>query len=200
MKLNKIILISTILLMGISMSACGHHSEKHSECSSTSVKVKHHSSSIPKDSSIKTDLHKKYKGFKSTTVPTEYRGTWYRGNPYDKKATKLVITEHTINGAITYRKIDPNLKLDRYSEKENKEYAGNAVMISTDDNSLKERGFLDAADMVYKNGNFKGKTCLFMSYGTNPKAVNGVAFKDKSTALKYRKYDFSKVSLEQKGN
>lgn len=32
-----------------------------------------------------------------------------------------------------------------------------------------------------------------MSYGTNPKAINGVAFKDKQAALKYRKYDFSKI-------
>lgn len=193
MKSNKIILITTILLLGISISVCGHHSEDHSNSSSQSVKIKKQSSSIPKEKTTKINLHKKYKGFKSSTVPTEYRGTWYRGNPYNKQATKLVITAHTINGAVTYRKIDPNLKLDHNSEKQNKEYAGDAVMISIDTSSLKERGFLDTVDMVYKIGNFKGKPCLFMSYGTNPKAVNGAIFKDKNVALQYRKYDFSKV-------
>lgn len=47
--------------------------------------------------------------------------------------------------------------------------------------------------MVYKLGQFKGKNCLFMSYGTNSNAINGATFKDKNTALRYRRYDFSKV-------
>lgn len=142
----------------------------------------------------KIDLHKKYKGFKLTIVPFKYRGTWYRANPYSKKATKLVITAHTFNGFVTYRKVNPNLKLDHNSEMQNKEYAGNAVMISTDGSTLKERGFLDTVEMSYKLGQFKGHDCLSMSYGTNPKAINGVAFKDKKIALKYHKYDFLKVN------
>lgn len=101
---------------------------------------------------------------------------------------------HTFNGSITYRQVDPNLKLDHNSEKQNKAYAGNAVMISTNGSTLKERGFLDTVDMSYKLGQFKGHDCLFMSYGTNPEAINGVAFKNKRVALKYRKYDFSKVN------
>lgn len=193
MKFKKFILANFILLIGMSLSACNHHSEEHANSSSKSVQIRKSTSSISKKKSFKIDLHKKYKGFKLTTVPEKFRGTWYRGNPYDKKATKLIITKHTINGAVTYRKVDANLRLDHNSEKQNKEYAGNAIMISTTDNSLKERGFLDAVDMVYKVGNFKGHPCLFMSYGTNPKAVNGVVFRDKNTALKYRKYDFSKV-------
>lgn len=195
MKFKKFILANLILLMGMSLSACNHHSEEHTNSSSKSVKIRKSTSSISKKKSFKIDLHKKYKGFKLTTVPEEFRGTWYRGNPYDKKATSLIITAHTINGAVTYKKVDLNLKLDRHSEKQNQEYAGNAVMISQQGTSLKVRGFLDTVDLIYRPGRFKGHSCLFMSYGTNPKAVNGAIFQDKTTALKYRKYDFSKIQL-----
>lgn len=169
----------------------------HISHTKTSSKVQKHSTHShtkqPQSTKPRIDLHKKYKGFKLTTVPSQYRGTWYRADPYSKKATKLVITTHTFNGYVTYQKTDPNLKLDHNSEKQDKEYAGNAVMISTNNGTLKERGFLDTVDMVYKLGQFKGQDCLYMSYGTNPNALNGVAFKDKSVALKYRKYDFSKA-------
>lgn len=193
--MKKLLFTSTIFLTGLMIAGCApvKHEITHNE---TSSKTEKHSSSHKKQYKIATpkiDLHKKYKGFKLTTVPSQYRGTWYRADPYSKKATKLVITTHTFNGYVTYQKTDPNLKLDHNSEKQNKEYAGNAVMISTDNGVLKERGFLDAGDMVYKLGQFKGQSCLFMSYGTNPNAVNGVAFKDKKVALKYRKYDFSKI-------
>lgn len=193
--MKKLIFTSTILLTGLILAGCApvKHQITHTE---TSSKKALHSSSHKKQHknvAPKIDLRKKYKGFKLTTVPSQYRGTWYRADPYSKKATKLVITTHTFNGYVTYQKTDPNLKLDHNSEKQNKEYAGNAVMISTDNGVLKERGFLDTVDMVYKLGQFKGQSCLFMSYGTNPNVVNGVAFKDKKVALKYRKYDFSKI-------
>lgn len=189
--MKKLFFTSTILLTGLFLSGCA---PTHHQVSKTSTKIeKHPSKKQSQNITPKIDLHKKYKGFKLTTVPEQYRGTWYRGDPYSKKATKLVITTHTFNGSVTYQKIDHNLKLDHNSEKQNKEYAGNAVMITTDNSSLKERGFLDIADMVYKLGKFKGEDCLLMSYGTNPKAINGVAFKDKQAALKYRKYDFSKI-------
>lgn len=195
--MKKLFFTSTVLLTGLLLAGCApvKHEATHTETGfqvekySTHFHTKKHNSVAPK-----IDLHKKYKGFALTTVPEEYRGTWYRADPYSKKATKLVITTHTFNGFVTYRKTDPNLKLDPNSEKQNKEYAGNAVMISTDSGALKERGFLDIAEMSYKLGQFKDQDCLFMSYGTNPKAVNGVAFKDKKAALKYRKYDFSKVN------
>lgn len=189
--MKKTLFTSTVLLTGLFLTGC---TPTHHQVSKTSSKIeKHPSAKQSKSISPKIDLHKKYKGFKLTSVPDQYRGTWYRGDPYSKKATKLVITTHTFNGSVTYQRIDSNLKLDHNSEKQNKEYAGNAVMITTDNNSLKERGFLDTVDMVYKLGTFKGETCLYMSYGTNPKAINGVAFKDKQVALKYRKYDFSKI-------
>lgn len=194
--MKKIIFISTILLTGLSLTGCAPvtHHVSHTETTKTSSKASTHSHTKQAQSTgPKIDLHKKYKGFKLTTVPSQYRGTWYRADPYSKKATKLIITTHTFNGYVTYQKVDSNLKLDHNSEKQNKEYAGNAVMISTDNGTLKEHGFLDTVDMVYKLGQFKGQDCLYMSYGTNPNAVNGVAFKDKNVALKYRKYDFSKA-------
>ncbi|WP_172997934.1 hypothetical protein [Lactobacillus helveticus] len=45
-------------------------------------------------------------------VPKQFCGTWYRADPYSKKARKLIITSHTVNGDIAYQKIDPDLKLN----------------------------------------------------------------------------------------
>lgn len=190
--MKKLTFIFIILITGL-LTGCSPASHHISTENSYKKIAKHSNKKQYKSTSSKINLHKKYKGFKLTTVPTEYRGTWYRADPYSKKATKLVITSHTFNGYVTYQKTDPNLKLDHNSEKQNKEYAGNAIMISTENGILRERGFLDTVDMVYKLGQFKGKNCLFMSYGTNSNAINGAAFKDKNTALKYRRYDFSKV-------
>lgn len=191
--MKKLIFISTILFAGSLLTGCS--SEKHvvnNSSSKVSSATKHYSY-LTKGHSNKINLHLKYKGFKLASTPIEYRGTWYRANPYDKKATKLVITNYTINGAATYHQVDPNLKLDRHSEKQNKEYAGNAIAINVDNNLLKTRSFFDTVGLVYKTGQFKGHPCLFMSYGTNPKAINGAVFKDKGIALKYRKFDFSKL-------
>ena len=190
--MKKLTFISIILITGL-LTGCSPASHHISTENSYKKIAKHSSKKQYKNTSSKINLHKKYKGFKLTTVPTEYRGTWYRADPYSKKATKLVITSHTFNGYVTYQKTDPNLKLDHNSEKQNKEYAGNAIMITTKNGILKERGFLDTVDMVYKLGQFKGKNCLFMSYGTNSNAINGATFEDKNTALRYRRYDFSKV-------
>ncbi|MDB6227351.1 hypothetical protein ODV20_09955, partial [Lactobacillus amylovorus] len=82
-----------------------------SQSSSSSKIVRHETKSSSEAPHI--NIHKKYKGFKLATVPSQYRGTWYRGDPYSKKARKLVITEHTVNGDVTYQKVDPNLKLNR---------------------------------------------------------------------------------------
>ncbi|MBN6049551.1 hypothetical protein [Lactobacillus helveticus] len=183
--MKKLIFISTILFAGSLLTGCS--SEKHvvNNSSSKVSSAAKHSSYLTKGHSNKINLHLKYKGFKLASTPIEYRGTWYRANHYDKKATKLVITNHTINGAATYHQVDPNLKLDRHSEKQNKEYAGNAIAINVDNNLLKTRSFFDTVGLVYKTGQFKGHPCLFISYGTNPKAINGAVFKDKGIALKY---------------
>lgn len=193
--MKKITLISTTLLMGFLLAGCtAHHTEEHAESQHSTRSSKTHPSTTSKKFTNKIDLHKKYKGFKLATIPTQYRGTWYRANAYEKNATKLVITTHTVNGAAAYQQTDPNLKLNRHSEKQNKEYAGNAVVVKNVNNSLKVRGFLDPVNLVYRPGQFKGQPCLFMSYGTNPKATNGAVFKNKAAALKYRKFDFSKVN------
>lgn len=162
-----------------------------SQSSSSSKIVRHETKSSSEAPRI--NIHKKYKGFKLATVPSQYRGTWYHGDPYSKRARKIVITEHTVNGDVTYQKVDPNLKLNRHSEKQNKKYSGNIVLIDTQGNSLKVRGFLDLANLDYQPGQFKNHDCLFLSYGTDPSVINGAIFMDKNVALKYRKYDFTKV-------
>ena len=183
--MKKLTLLSTSLLTCLLLAGCSiHHTEEHTAPQHSTGSSKKHHSTTSKRIINKIDLHKKYKGFKLATIPTQYRGTWYRANAYEKKATKLVITTHTVNGDAAYQQTDPNLKLNRHSEKQNKEYAGNAVVVKNVNNSLKIRGFLDLVDLVYRPGQFKDQTCLFMSYGTNPKATNGAVFKNKTAALK----------------
>ncbi len=123
--MKKITLISATLLMSFLLAGCtAHHTEEHAVSQhSTSSSKKHPSTASKKNSPIKLTYTKKYKGFKLATIPTQYRGTWYHANAYEKNATKLVITTHTINGAAAYQQTDPNLKLNRHSEKQNKEYA-----------------------------------------------------------------------------
>lgn len=185
-------IILTSIVAALLLAGCTKQTIKTSSQSSSSSKVAHHQTKSKNETS-KIDIHKKYKGFKLATVPSQYRGTWYRADPYSKKARKLVITKHTVNGYVTYQKIDPNLKLNRHSEKQNKKYAGNIVLIDTQGNSLKVRGFLDLVNLDYQSGQFKNYECLFLSYGTDPSVINGAIFKDRAVALKYRKYDFTKV-------
>lgn len=179
-----------LLLSSLTLTACQNSNSQTPKSHEPQTTKNSHSfkKSVPKIS-----IHHKYKGFKLATVPAIFHGTWYRGDPFSKKARKLIISNHKVNGDITYKKVDSNLKLDHNSVKQNKKYVGNICLINVQRNSLKVRGFLDTVDLIYKTGWFKGHPCLFMSYGTNPQAVNGVVFKEKKIAIKYRKFDFSKI-------
>ena len=142
------------------------------------------------------DLNKKYPGFKLAMIPTVFQGTWYQTDRYSKTARKFIITKHTIMDSVVYQKTDPNLKLNHRSEKNNKVYAGDASMVSFEDKNgskwLRARGFLDTVDLIYITGTFKGNQCLYLAYSSGD--IHSAMFKDKKAALKYRKYDFSKIT------
>lgn len=156
--------------------------------------------SIPKSSKpakkvFHPNLYHHYPGFKLASLPPSFQGTWYRSNPDDRTTSRLIISQHLVNGAPVYQQTDPSLRLDRNSAKQNQEYAGNGEIIAFSPNQIKVRGFFDLVDLVYTLGSFKGCACLYLSYGTNPNAVNGIVFKDRAAALKYRSCDLSKIRL-----
>jgi hypothetical protein len=186
-----------LLLFLLGLSACTASTKDHSHARSAAT-----AKTTPKKAkqAAKTKQQiatkpKHYPGFSLDTVPQQFCGTWYRANQYDKKATKLVISAHAVNGLTVYQQTDPDLKLDKNSPKQTKEYAGLAAVITISANQLKVRVFFDTVDLIYTLGQFKGQACLYLTYGTNPKAINGAIFKDKQTALKYRQYDFSQNHL-----
>lgn len=189
MKKVALILFSTLLL-----TACSNTQNNQAESSSSK------SSTITSKNTVKTsskpNLNKKYPGFKLATIPTVFQGTWYQTDHYSKTARKFIITKHTIMDSVVYQKIDPNLSLNHRSEKNNKVYAGDATMISLEDKNgsqwLRARGFLDTVDIIYITGTFKGNQCLYLAYSSGD--INSAMFKDKKAALKYRKYDFSKIT------
>ena len=119
--------------------------QSHNSSSSTSSKPVN-KNIIPK--APKPNIHKKYPCLTLMTIPSQFCGTWYRSDPFSKKARKLVITNHLINDSVLYKKID-KFKLNHNSAKQNKEYAGD---------------------------------------------IHSAIFRDAKTALKYRKYVFSKVN------
>lgn len=181
-KLFSILILFNLL----TISACAKRDkpESHSgqtQSSSISVNSKKHYHHIR---SIKPNTHKKYKGFELATVPNQFQGTWYRGNTYEKKITKLVITSHIVNNSVAYHQVDTNLKLNHNSVKQNKKYTGNAVVISTSANRLKVHGFFDTVDLIYHPDTFKRQNCLYLSYGTNPTAINGCIFQNRQAAIK----------------
>lgn len=190
MDLMKKLLLLFLLLSSLTLSACQNSNNRAPKSHGNQTTKNYHAvkTKVPAIS-----IHHKFKGFKLATVPAEFCGTWYRADPFSKKARRLVISSHKVNGDITYQKVDPNLKLDHNSIKQNKKYVGNICLISLQNNSLKVRGFLDTVDLIYKTGSFRNYPCLLMSYGTNSQAVNGVIFKERKIAIKYRKYDFSKI-------
>lgn len=195
--LGKKTLIFSLLISVLLLTGCNQKKQANFQPAShqsTAIKSKKSASKDHK-SLFKINLHKKYKGFQLATVPTSFRGTWYRSNPYEKKTNKLIISQHIVNETVVYQQINPNLRLNHNSAKQNKEYAGDGGIITIAPNQIKVRGFLDTVDLIYRLGNFKGQPCLYLSYGTNPKAVNGTVFKNKQAALRYRKYDLSKIKL-----
>lgn len=98
--------------------------------------------------------------------------------------------------SVVYQKTDPNLNLSHRSEKDNKTYAGDATMVSFEDKNgsqwLRARGFLDTVDIIYITGTFKGHRCLYLAYSSGD--IHSAIFKDQKAAIKYRKYDFSKIT------
>ncbi len=189
MKKIALILFSTLLLTACSNTQNNQPKSSSSKSSTTTSKNTVKTSSKP-------NLNKKYPGFKLATIPTVFQGTWYQTDRYSKTARKFIITKHTIMDSVVYQKIDPNLSLNHRSEKNNKVYAGDATMISLEDKNgsqwLRARGFLDTVDIIYITGTFKGNHCLYLAYSSGD--IHSAMFKDKKAALKYRKYDFSKIT------
>lgn len=188
MKKLALILLSTLLL-----TACSNTS-KNNQPKSSSSKSSITTSKTTTKTSSKPNLNKKYPGFKLAMIPTVFQGTWYQTDRYSKTARKFIITKHTIMDSVVYQKTDPNL--NHRSEKNNKVYAGDASMVSFEDKNgskwLRARGFLDTVDIIYITGTFKGNQCLYLAYSSGD--IHSAMFKDKKAALKYRKYDFSKIT------
>lgn len=189
MKKVALILLSTLLLTSCSNTQNNQPKSSSSKSSITTSKTTTKTSSKP-------NLNKKYPGFKLATISTVFQGTWYQTDRYSKTARKFIMTKHTIMDSVVYQKIDPNLSLNHRSEKNNKVYAGDATMISLEDKNgsqwLRARGFLDTVDIIYITGTFKGNQCLYLAYSSGD--IHSAMFKDKKAALKYRKYDFSKIT------
>ncbi len=191
MKKVALILFSTLLL-----TACSNTQNNQAESSSSKSSTTTSKNTVK--TSSKPNLNKKYPGFKLATIPTVFQGTWYQTDRYSKTARKFIITKHTIMDSVVYQKTDPNLNLNlnHRSEKNNKVYAGDATMISFEDKNgsqwLRARGFLDTVDIIYITGTFKGNECLYLAYSSGD--IHSAMFKDKKAALKYRKYDFSKIT------
>lgn len=190
MKKLALILLSTLLLTACSNTSKNNQSKSSNSASSTTT------SKTTTKTSSKPNLNKKYPGFKLAMIPTVFQGTWYQTDRYSKTARKFIITKHTIMDSVVYQKTDPNLKLNHRSEKNNKVYAGDASMVSFEDKNgskwLRARGFLDTVDLIYITGTFKGNQCLYLAYSSGD--IHSAMFKDKKAALKYRKYDFSKIT------
>lgn len=184
--MKKIILIAAAALF---LSACSQQAQKkpHSTHTTSSPQARQ-SSKYPQ-----ADIHKKYPGLKLMTVPAEFRGTWYRSDPFANKARKLVITKHLVNGSVLYRKIS-QIKLDHNSLKQ-KKYAGDISLgrlsQKNGQNWLRVQDILGTVDLVYISGAFKGHKCLYLAYSSGD--IHSAIFKNPQVALKYRKYDFSRV-------
>ena len=189
MKKVALILFSTLLL-----TACSNTQNNQPKSSSSKSSITTSKNTVK--TSSKPNLNKKYPGFKLATIPTVFQGTWYQTDRYSKTARKFIITKHTIMDSVVYQKTDPTLNLNHRSEKNNKVYAGDAIMISLEDKNgsqwLRARGFLDTVDIIYIPGTFKGNQCLYLAYSSGD--IHSAMFKDKKAALKYRKYDFSKIT------
>lgn len=192
MKRKLAIILFLPLLVGL--TACSNKSTRPATVNET-TKSSSHKITKQKKMEFSPNLKKKYPGFKLTTIPTAFRGTWYRSDPLSKTARKLVINKHTIGDSVVYRQVDKSIRLDHNSEKKNKIYAGGDSMISTEQYNgqtwLRVREFLTTVDIIYITGNFKGHPCLYLAYSSGD--IHSALFKDSNTALKYRKYDFSKI-------
>lgn len=186
--------VALILFSALLLTACSNTQNNQPKSSSSKSSITTSKNTVK--TSSKPNLNKKYPGFKLATIPTVFQGTWYQTDRYSKTARKFIITKHTIMDSVVYQKTDPTLNLNHRSEKNNKVYAGDATMISLEDKNgsqwLRARGFLDTVDIIYITGTFKGNQCLYLAYSSGD--IHSAMFKDKKAALKYRKYDFSKIT------
>ncbi|WP_297815491.1 hypothetical protein [uncultured Lactobacillus sp.] len=86
--------------------------------------------------------------------------------------------------------------MDHNSEKQNKVYAGDISIGRIEQRNgtqwLRVRDVLGTVDFIYIPGNFQGHQCLFLAYSSGD--IHSAIFKNAKTAIKYRKYDFSKVN------
>ena len=156
------IILASLFLVGCSQQK-PHLQNSSSPTSSKQVK-KNASPTAPKP-----DIHKKYPGLTLMTIPSQFRGTWYRSDPFSKNARKLVITDHLVNNSVLYKKTG-KFKLDHNSAKQNKEYAGDIslgrVMQKNGQTWLRVRDILGSVDLIYITGNFKGHECLYLAYSS----------------------------------
>lgn len=179
------------------LTACSNQDNTQKQASPSNKPKTHYQSKNKnyKAKSTKTNLKKKYRGLRLMTIPSEFRGTWYRSDTFSKKARKLIITNHLVNGFVLYKKVG-KFKLDHNSTKQNKEYAGNIslgkYLQKNGQSWLRVTDILGPVDLVYITGNFKGHECLYLAYSSGD--IHSAIFKDAKTAIKYRKYDFSKVN------
>ncbi|WP_251716630.1 lipoprotein [Lactobacillus agrestimuris] len=182
-----------VILLALALTACSNQSnEKQSSGSSSNT---YHVEKHTNHESEKPDIHKRYKGLKLMTIPSDFRGTWYRSDAFSKSARKLVITNHLVNDSVLYEKVG-NFKLDHNSTEQNKEYAGDISLGQIQNKNgqtwLRVRDILGTVDLIYITGNFKGHECLYLAYSSGD--IHSALFKDAKTAIKYRKYDFSKIN------
>ncbi|TSO26688.1 hypothetical protein [Lactobacillus sp. LL6] len=183
-------IVSIIAILGLTAcSSQNNNSKNHTNSSKVQNKV-------TQIKEKKIDTSKKYPGLSLMTIPSEFRGNWYRSDEFSKSARKLVITKHLVNDSVVYQKTG-NIKLDHNSEKQNKQYAGNISIGKVDTinglSSLRIRDVLGSVDIIYMLGTFKGHQCLFLAYDFGDREIHGVLFKKADLAVKYRKYDFSKL-------
>ncbi|WP_223876363.1 hypothetical protein [Lactobacillus crispatus] len=177
-----------------SLSACSNRSSRPATVNETVSSSATHKAS-KRANEFKPNLKKKYPGSKLTSIPEQFRGTWYRSDPLSKSARKLIINKHTIGDSVVYRQVDKSIKLDHNSEQKNKTYSGGDSMIAIEQHQgqtwMRVREFLTTVDIIYITGQFKGHPCLYLAYSSGD--IHNALFKNKALAIKYKNYDFSKI-------
>lgn len=190
---NKFSMLILLPLL-FSLSACSNYSSRPATVNETVSSSATHKAS-KQANEFKPDLKKKYPGFKLTSIPEQFRGTWYRSDPLSKSARKLIINKHTIGDSAVYRQVDKSIKLDHNSEQKNKTYSGGDSMIAIEQHQgqtwMRVREFLTPVDIIYITGQFKGHPCLYLAYSSGD--IHNALFKNKALAIKYKNYDFSKI-------
>ncbi len=91
--MKKIFLLRS-LLAALNLTACQQKfAQPRSNNASRSTTSQHKHPTSQAQVAPKITTHKKYKGFKLATIPVQYQGTWYRGDPY-KSCTEIQKLPH----------------------------------------------------------------------------------------------------------